>query len=63
MIFQNVTLVNTFFKNNTNLKRIQFIDCKVDRMTYEFLKQGNADLKGVTLLYQKEDTKEESPTL
>jgi uncharacterized protein YjbI with pentapeptide repeats/transcriptional regulator with XRE-family HTH domain len=48
--FQNATLINTFFKNNENLKRIKFIDCKADRMTYEFLKQGKADLTGVTLL-------------
>jgi len=48
--FQNATLINTFFKNNKNLKRIRFIDCQADRMTYEFLKQGNADLTGITLL-------------
>lgn len=48
--FQNATLINTFFKNNKKLKRIQFIECKADRMTYEFLKQGNADLTGITLL-------------
>ena len=48
--FQNSTLINTFFKNNKNLKRVKFIDCKVDRMTYEFLKQGKADLSGIKLL-------------
>ena len=47
--FQNVTLINTFFKNN-NLKKVQFIDCKVDRMTFAFLKTGKADLTGITLL-------------
>jgi uncharacterized protein YjbI with pentapeptide repeats len=52
--FQNSTLINTFFKNNKKLKRIRFIDCKVDRMTYEFLKQGKADLTGITLLTLKE---------
>jgi uncharacterized protein YjbI with pentapeptide repeats len=46
--FQNSTLVNTFFKNKS-LKRIRFIDCKADRMTYEFLKNGKADLTGITL--------------
>lgn len=46
--FQNATLINTFFKNK-NLKGIRFIDCKADRMTYEFLKNGKADLKGITL--------------
>lgn len=47
--FKNATLVNTFFKNKS-LKRIRFIDCQVDRMTYEFLKNGKADLTGITLL-------------
>jgi len=50
VIFQNATIVNTFFKNNKNLKRIHFIDCKADRLTYEFLKQGNADLTGIYLI-------------
>lgn len=48
--FQNSTLLNTFFKNNKNLKRIKFIDCKADRLTYEFLKSGKADLTGLTVI-------------
>jgi uncharacterized protein YjbI with pentapeptide repeats len=51
--FQNAILINTFFKNNKKLKRIRFTDCKADRMTYEFLKQGNADLSGITLITPK----------
>jgi len=51
--FQNAILSNTFFKNNKKLKRIRFIDCQADRITYEFLKQGNADLTGITLLTPK----------
>ena len=47
--FQNSTLINTFFKNKS-LKGIRFKDCQVDRMTYEFLKNGKADLTGITLL-------------
>jgi len=47
--FLNSTLINTFFKNKT-LKRIRFSDCQADRMTYEFLKNGKADLTGITLL-------------
>jgi len=50
VIFRNATLINTFFKNNKKLKRIRFIDCKADRMTYEFLKQGKADLTGISLI-------------
>ncbi|ASS48469.1 MAG: transcriptional regulator [Candidatus Fluviicola riflensis] len=47
--FQNATLINTFFKNRS-LKQLKFIDCKADRMTYEFLKNGKADLSGITLI-------------
>lgn len=57
VIFRNATLVNTFLKNNKNLKKIQFIDCKADRMTYEFLKQGKADLTGITLVTEKGGSK------
>jgi uncharacterized protein YjbI with pentapeptide repeats len=48
VIFKNATIVNTFFKGR-RLKGIQFIDCQADRMTYEFLKNGKADLTGLTL--------------
>jgi uncharacterized protein YjbI with pentapeptide repeats len=47
--FQNARLTNTFFKNKS-LKQVRFIDCEADRMTYEFLKNGKADLSGITLL-------------
>ncbi|MBW8331659.1 MAG: pentapeptide repeat-containing protein [Prolixibacteraceae bacterium] len=47
--FRNAMLTNTFFKNKS-LKGIRFIDCQADRMTYEFLKNGKADLTGITLL-------------
>ena len=47
--FQHSTLINTFFKNKS-LKGIRFIDCQADRMTYEFLKNGKADLTGITLI-------------
>lgn len=36
--FQNATLLNTFFKNNKKFKKVQFINCKVDKLTYAFLK-------------------------
>jgi uncharacterized protein YjbI with pentapeptide repeats len=48
--FQNTILINTFFKNNKNLKRIQFVDCQADRMTYEFLKIGKANLTGISMI-------------
>jgi len=47
--FQNLQFSNTFFKCKS-LKRIRFIDCQADRMTYAFLKNGKADLNGVTLI-------------
>lgn len=47
--FQNVKLINTFFKYN-DLKRIKFIDCQADRITYELLRYGKADLSGVELV-------------
>lgn len=49
LTFQNAKLINTFFKNKS-LKRIKFIDCQADRLTYEFLKNGKADLSGISLL-------------
>ena len=48
--FQNATLINTFFKSNKKLKQVRFVDCKADKMTYAFLKNGKADLTGITLL-------------
>jgi uncharacterized protein YjbI with pentapeptide repeats len=48
--FQNATLLNTFFKNNRKFKRVEFIDCKVDKITYAFLKSNQANLTGVTIL-------------
>jgi uncharacterized protein YjbI with pentapeptide repeats len=47
--FQRTTLLNTFFKGR-KLKGMRFIDCQADRMTYEFLKNGKADLTGITLI-------------
>jgi uncharacterized protein YjbI with pentapeptide repeats len=48
--FQNATLLNTFFKNNRKFKRVQFVNCSVDKLTYAFLKNNLADLTGITLL-------------
>ncbi len=48
--FQNATILNTFFKYNKRFKRVQFTNCKVDKITYAFLKNNLADLTGITLL-------------
>lgn len=47
--FQNAAFINTFFKNN-NLKKIEFLDCAADNLSYAFLKSGKADLTGISLL-------------
>lgn len=49
VIFQNATFINTFFKNN-NLKKIRFVECQADTLTYAFLKNCKADMTGVSLL-------------
>lgn len=47
--FHKVKLTQTFFKYN-DLKRVKFIDCEADHLTYELLKHGKADLTGVKLM-------------
>jgi uncharacterized protein YjbI with pentapeptide repeats len=47
--FKNATIKNSFFKYS-DLKRVEFIDCRADKLTYEFLKNCKANLSGVTLL-------------
>lgn len=47
--FQNASLHNTFFKSQ-RLKHIRFVDCKADRLTYEFLKNGKADVSGIVVV-------------
>jgi uncharacterized protein YjbI with pentapeptide repeats len=49
LTFKNATILNTFFKNKS-LKNIQFFNCQADRITFEFLKNGKANLTGITLL-------------
>jgi uncharacterized protein YjbI with pentapeptide repeats len=48
--FRDATLLNTFFKNNRKFKKVQFINCKVDKLTYAFLKNNIADLSGITVI-------------
>lgn len=47
--FKNATFKNSFFKYS-DLKRVEFIDCHADKLTYEFLKNCKANLTGITLL-------------
>lgn len=48
--FQTALLINTFFKYNRRFKKVKFIDCKVDSLTYAFLKNNQADLSGVVVV-------------
>lgn len=47
--FQKAKFIQTFFKYN-DLKRVKFIDCEADHLTYELLKHGKADLSGIKLV-------------
>lgn len=48
--FQNATILNSFFKHNRRFKTVKFVDCKVDTITYAFLKNNQANLEGVSLI-------------
>jgi len=48
--FQNATILNSFFKYNSRFKRVQFINCKVDSITYAFLKSNQADMTGIDII-------------
>lgn len=48
--FENATILNTFFKYNVRFKKVQFINCKVDSITYAFLKNNQANLTDLTLI-------------
>ncbi len=49
VIFRNTVLTHTFFRNN-RFKRVQFIDCKADKITYAFLKNEKVDVTGITVI-------------
>lgn len=48
--FENVTIRNTFFKYNTRFKKVQFVNCNVDKLTFAFLKNNGANLSGITIV-------------
>lgn len=48
--FQDATILTTFFKYNEKFKKVKFINCKVDKITYAFLKNDKANLTGITLI-------------
>lgn len=48
--FQNATILNSFFKHNRKLNKVEFIDCKVDKLTFAFLKSNGAVLEGISII-------------
>ena len=48
--FKDATIINTFFKYNKRFKKVEFINCKVDNLTYAFLKNNQANLTGITII-------------
>lgn len=48
--FENAIILNSFFKNNEKFKKVQFINCSVDKITYAFLKTNKANLTGISLI-------------
>lgn len=48
--FENATLINTFFKYNERFKKVQFVNCTIDKLTYAFLKNNEANLTGINIL-------------
>jgi uncharacterized protein YjbI with pentapeptide repeats len=47
--FKNATIKNSFFKYS-DLKRVEFINCFADKLTYAFLKNCKANMDGITLI-------------
>ncbi|HZV70404.1 MAG TPA: pentapeptide repeat-containing protein [Saprospiraceae bacterium] len=47
--FRDVTIRNSFFKYS-DLKRVEFIDCQADRLSFAFLKNNKANLDGISIL-------------
>ncbi len=48
--FENATILNTFFKYNERFKKVRFVNCKVDSITFAFLKNNQANLTGITII-------------
>lgn len=47
--FKNATIKSSFFKY-CDLKRVEFIDCHTDKLTYQFLKNCKANMTGINLI-------------
>lgn len=47
--FENAHLTNVFFKNNSRLKTVSFVNCTVDKITFAFLQNAGVKLEGLTV--------------
>lgn len=50
IVFEHATLRNTFFKYNEKFKKVKFVNCQVDSITFAFLKNNQATMTGITLI-------------
>lgn len=48
--FSNAIVKNTFFKYNRKFGKVVFENCKVDRISYAFLKNNGAKLEGIEII-------------
>jgi uncharacterized protein YjbI with pentapeptide repeats len=48
--FVNATIMNSFFKYNERFKKVQFVNCNVDSITYAFLKNNHANMAGIKII-------------
>lgn len=48
--FENAVLLNSFFKYNDRFKKVEFVNCQADKLTFAFLKNNQANLSGITLI-------------
>lgn len=55
--FENVTILNTFFKHNRKFNKVEFINCKVDKLTFAFLKSNGAKLEGIVIIEEQSTEK------
>jgi uncharacterized protein YjbI with pentapeptide repeats len=51
--FVNATILNSFFKHNRKFNKVEFIDCKVDKLTFAFLKSNGAILEGIIIIQEQ----------
>jgi len=55
--FVNATILNSFFKHNRKFNRVEFIDCKVDKLTFAFLKSNGAKTERITIIAEQNTDK------